>query len=469
MVARRAHNPEVEGSNPSPAIFNILFEMENSCEKQKFFIYNLGCPKNEVDGHLWSKYLIEQNFAHSDNPFDADILLVNTCAFIEDARRESAEAISQLLRIKAKFPWKKVLITGCWAQKDGERLLEMFPQVDGILGNADIGSAAKALREIIVNSGKKVHIPDSFAPWYPNLTVEHKGSYAFLKIADGCDNFCSYCLLPYIKGRYRSIPEDVLVKQAEFFVKSGTRELVLIAQDTTVYGKDIGGDIISLLRKLNDIEGDFIIRLMYAHPRGVDEKLVRTIVELPKVVNYLDIPLQHYDSQILSRMNRGYDSEYIDSLIEMIFSIAPDMTLRTTFIVGFPGEFDEHFEKLYDFVTKGYFTHLGVFQYSREENTPAYSMDAQVPPDVASLRKEQLEMAHDSISCERNNELVGKVVDVLVDSPALRDGFVIGRMRQDAPQVDRIVRIKGELKVGEWAKVRIIRSFSHEFLGVAEE
>ena len=438
----------------------------------KIFIANLGCPKNEVDGEVWVGKLTAAGFEITHNPQEADYFFVNSCAFIEDARRESAEVIRQLGRIKQKNGSKKLFIVGCWAQKEGEKLLEKFPFVDGVLGNLDIQSACKHFINNLNSGNKLLYVPDDPGMWYPvGEVLPRTYPYAYIKIADGCDNFCSYCILPQIKHRFRSTPIEHIIDRARFLVEHNYKELVLVAQETSRYGQDLGDgtNLITLLEKLNQIEGDFIIRVLYLHPLRVTKELIDAIASLPKVTNYLDIPLQHYDSDILSAMNRGYDSDYIEKMLEMIKSSGAEFTLRTTFITGFPGETDQQFENLLNFVSRGEFTHMGVFQYSPEPGTPAAEMPNKVPPEIASLRKELLEMTQDQISFDRNRALENKITSALVESHTLREDISIARMEQDAPEIDRHIRVQGLKPVGEWIRVRIIKALPHEFLGIMEE
>ncbi|MCD6531209.1 30S ribosomal protein S12 methylthiotransferase RimO [bacterium] len=438
----------------------------------KIFIANLGCPKNEVDGEVWIGKLTAAGFEITHNPQEADFLFVNSCAFIEDARRESADVIRQLGRIKQKNGSKKLFITGCWAQKEGKKLLEKFPFVDGVLGNLDIESACRHLINNLNSDNKLLYVPDTPGMWYPvGEILPQTYPYAYIKIADGCNNFCSYCILPQIKHRFRSTPIEHIIDRAKFLVEHNYKELVLVAQETSRYGQDLGNEInlITLLEKLNQIDGDFIIRVLYLHPIRVTRELIDAIASLPKVTNYLDIPLQHYDSDILSAMNRGYDSDYIEKMLEMIKSSGVEFTLRTTFITGFPGETDQQFENLLNFVSRGEFTHMGVFQYSPEPGTPAAEMPNRVPPEIASLRKELLEMTQDQISFDRNRALENKVTSALVESHTLREDVSIARMEQDAPEIDRHIRVQGLKPVGEWIRVRIIKALPHEFLGIMEE
>ncbi len=436
------------------------------------YFATLGCPKNEVDTQVWLDYLTDSGLRVVENPEEADFLFANTCAFIEDARLESKETIKRLLRIKEFAPSKRVYITGCWAQLEKGKLLDMFPSVDGILGNLDIATSCNFFLKKIKSNERILHIPSSISLDYPLVkNLPNSFPYAYLKIAEGCNNSCSYCILPYIRGKYRSVPENVIIAQAKLLLEHGFRELVLVAQETTQYGKDLDEktDITTLLQKLNDLEGDFIIRLMYTNPLRVDKRLVRAISELPKVVKYIDIPLQHYDDTILLSMRRGYSSHNIEQLIDMIKNIDEEIVLRTTFMVGFPGEDDVKFDRLLKFIERGNFLHIGVFKYSPETNTMAASMPQRVPDEIASLRKELLEMVHNDILIDRNEEYVGKIVNALIDNEAVREGFFVARMKQDAPQVDRHIKVRGDMEVGKWSKVEIVKALANNFLGVKEE
>ncbi len=439
-------------------------------ESKKFYFLSLGCPKNDVDSELWINKLEEYNYKSVKHPDDADFLFVNTCAFIKDARFESTEAIQKLGEIRTKFPEKKLFMLGCWPQREGKKLLDLFPQVDGIFGNSDLEQTIDAFKRLNGSRSKVVCIPDKFAVCNPTFHKPDTFPYAFLKIAEGCDNHCSYCILPKIRGPFRSLPESEILRRAKFLIEKNYKELILIAQDITAYGKDLGKgyNIIRLLHKLDDIPGDFLIRIMYAHPKGVTPELIQTISDLPKIAKYLDIPFQHFDNEILHSMNRKYTSEDIEKIFENLNSVKNRITLRTTFIVGFPGEFDEYFEKLYDFISRGEFTHVGVFQYSLEEDTPASSMPNQIPQDIASLRKEQLEIIQDEIILKRNKSMVGKVFRALIERQTIRKGFVIARMEEDAPQIDRMIKLKSNLKPGEWCNVRLVKALAHEFLGIED-
>ncbi len=445
---------------------------DNFRNKRSVYFATLGCPKNEVDSQAWLNYLSDSGFQIVDSPERADFLFVNTCAFIEDARLESRECIERLARLKESHGDKKLYITGCWAQMQGEKLLNMFPAADGVLGNMSVAEAVKKFLEKHETNERFIYIPNQFSDWYPfSSVIPRTFPYAYLKIAEGCDNKCSYCVLPTIRGGFRSVPMDVLVQQAKFLVENGFKELVLVAQETTRYGQDLTPklNIVDLLEKLNDIEGDFMIRLMYGNPLRISQRLLEAIRDLPKVVKYLDIPLQHYDDDILSRMGRNYTSSDIERLLERIRSVDESIVLRTTFITGFPGESDEKFERLLKFVERGEFLHMGVFEYSPEVGTAAAELPFRIPKEVSSLRKELLEMTHNDILLSENTRYVGKVVDALVDGEAIREGFYIARMKQDAPEVDRHIKVRGDMKRGEWARIKIIKALSTSFIGVEED
>ncbi len=438
----------------------------------KYYLATLGCPKNEVDSDVWHKYLCDGGFVPVSDPSEADLLLVNTCAFIDAARAESHEAIEKLGEIKQKHGNKKLFVLGCLAQLEGERLLEQFPFVDGVFGNLNIADAHRALVQSIDANERVVHLPKQVALWYPETPIKPSTyPYAYLKIAEGCDNRCSYCLLPSIRGRYRSMPLENLLLQARHLVEEGFKEIILVAQETTRYGSDLHYEagLVTLLEKLNEIPGDFVVRVLYTNPLRIDRRLVEAISGLPKVVKYLDIPLQHYDDDILELMGRRYTSRDIELLLEMIRSVDESIVLRTTFIVGFPGEDDEKFDRLLRFVERGHFLHIGVFEYSSERGTPAANLPGRVPQEVSALRRELLELVHSDFLFAYNQRLVGKLVDALVDEYAVRDGLYIARMPEDAPQIDRHIKVSGETKPGEWVKVRILKAMTQSFLGVVEE
>ena len=444
---------------------------DDKINSSSVFFVTLGCPKNEVDGQIWLSNLSKSGFKIVDNPDEADFLFVNTCAFIEDARKESTEMIEAMGNIKMKSGDKKIFIVGCWAQKDGAKLLERFPFVDGVLGNLDIEIAHKFFLENYDKNEKLVHIPNEPRNWYSTYDFLRTYPYAYIRIAEGCDNNCSYCVIPSIRSSFRSVPVEIVIQQAKSLIENNYKELILVGQETSRYGQDLDGDVdlSYLLEKLDALDGDFSIRVMYLHPLRVTKKLIDTIARLPKVINYLDIPLQHYDDDILRRMNRGYDSAYIDRMLDMIKSSDADFALRTTFIVGFPGENDKKFENLLNFVSAGHFLHQGVFKYSLEIGTPASEFPDRVPNDIASLRKELLEMVQDEIVIDHNIKLENNVVEAIVDRHAIREGISIARMPYDAPEIDREIRVQGIREPGEKVNIRIIKALTHNFLGIIEE
>ncbi len=442
------------------------------CEENRIKAYftNLGCPKNKADEGAWIDRLAREGFEIVDKIEAADFLFVNTCTFIEDARRESKEIIEIFGEIKRKCGHKKIVVTGCWAQKEKEKILDKYPFVDYVFGNLNIDESARFFAQNLSTEEKICHVPENATLWYPSKNLPNTFPYSYLKISEGCENFCSYCILPYVRQKFRSVPEQTLIDQAAFLVQNGYKELVVVAQDTTRYGTDLNdnSNLISLLHKLDSLDGDFLIRLMYLHPRRINRELISAISSLPKVAKYLDMPLQHYDDQILAAMNRGYDSKYIDKLIEEIFSINSDFTLRTTFIVGFPGETDEQFERLLNFVSREHFVHMGVFTYSLEKDTVASMLPNKVPAEVAGLRKELLQLAHGQFLREHNQNLVGKTFPAIVDSRGVRKDLCIARMFSDAPEVDRYVKLKGSFEPGTIVNVRIIAALSNQLLGLSE-
>lgn len=448
----------------------MMYSDSENRKPARVFIYTLGCPKNEVDGDVWMELLNSNGFSVVENPHSADVLIVNTCAFIEDARLESEEVIDKLMEIKRNYN-KRLFITGCWSQKDGKILLTKYPDADGILGNRDLFLSFQKFSEFLETGEKGIYVSQNVSLNVPVNVIPKTFPYAYVKIAEGCSHRCTFCTIPTIRGRFRSVSMSAVVERVKYLVEHQFREIILVAQDTTNYGRDLPEktNLPELLSKVAEIPGDFVIRVMYTYPTRVDRNLLETIRDIPKVVKYLDLPLQHYDDAVLRRMGREYNSDTIDRLLEEIFSVVPDIVLRSTFIVGFPGESDERFEKLLKFVERGDFLHIGVFAYSREIGTPAAALSEQVPPYIARLRKELIEMTHDEIKYHRNQKLVGKVLPVLVEKESLREDVMVGRLvHYDAPEVDRTVKIKGVATPGSIANARIIKALPHEFLGILE-
>ncbi|MBF0505521.1 MAG: 30S ribosomal protein S12 methylthiotransferase RimO [Nitrospirae bacterium] len=410
----------------------------------KIHITTLGCPKNTADsGHL-AKAFAAQGFVSSDSEGDADILLVNTCGFINDAKKESVEEVLRLASVKGGK--KKLLVFGCLAKRYRDDLLKEIPEIDAIWGvgeeaqiieyckkNMAGGKGQKAIRE------SRISIAHSLSP----VASPTASSYAYLKIAEGCNKKCTFCVIPSIRGKFRSIRPELIMAEATGYIQAGVRELILVAQDITSYGRDLDGyDLVALLHDLESLPGDFYIRLLYLYPTAISEALIECIAGGDKIQKYLDIPLQHSEDRILRLMGRrGTRSEYRKLIRKLRYEI-PGVALRTTFIVGFPSETEEDFNGLVDFVEEMRFDRLGAFMFSKEEGTPSAALKGQVPGKVKAGRFEEIMKRQALISLEKNRELVGRRFRAIVDEAA--EDVILARLYSHAPEIDGMVIIEKE-------------------------
>jgi len=437
----------------------------------RFYLITLGCPKNVVDSEGIYRQMVAAGFAPTERPKRADVLIVNTCGFIGDALDESLATLQELAVGKRR---DQVLIAaGCLSERDGEALFARVHGVDAILGTrrwaeiARLVAQAQTSRERLAWTGDPED-PVS-GPWCERAPMPRVPGQAsvYVKIADGCSATCAFCTIPSIKGPYRSRRMDAILAEARMLADSGAQELILIAQDTTAYGRDIGGPgLPDLLRALSaEVPRVKWIRIMYAYPQFVTPELIEAMAQLPNVCQYLDMPLQHAHPDVLKRMRRPSDMDAVRRLVDSLRQAMPDIALRTTFIVGYPGETDAEFQALLDFMAEARFDHVGVFRYSREAGTPAADMPDQVPEDVKQARYEQAMALQQEISRAHNVELVGRVLDVLVDGCG--DGISVGRTYRDAPEIDGLVLVAEELPVGRFARVRITGAMEYDLLGEA--
>lgn len=437
----------------------------------RVYIETLGCPKNEVDSQVISRTLSDSGWRIVGSLEDADIAIVNTCGFIEPAKAESIEAIWEMVNAKERGDISRVVVTGCLAERYASVLAEEIPKLDAVLGNKN----PMMLPGLLINaleSGEKPYCrtpPDFDHNWYNTPTGFHENTWAYIKISEGCDNRCTYCAIPNIRGRYRSAPMQSIVEQARFVLGSGVRELVLVGQDTTSYGIDSGRNLFpELLGRLSDIEGDFWIRVLYAHPGRLNEENVEAIARTPKVVPYLELPIQHISDSILERMGRHVTGAEIKGKVARLKELNPEIVLRTSLIVGFPGETDEDFDALVSYIEEGDFLHGGVFDFSAEDGTPAASYDGEVPRKVVETRRVILDMVFEKIHARSSRNAEGQTLSVLVESEGSRPGLYWGRTRYDAPRIDRMVRFRGNASPGQIVDVQIIRGKGYHLLGVQE-
>ena len=424
----------------------------------------LGCPKNEADCEILAGILKKRGHEIVKNVEDADVVILDTCAFIEDAKRESISEIFEFVDYKLSTKQDlKLIVKGCLVQRYGRILREEIPEVDGWFGVVAPERLVEALER-----GEEFFVPTTPEVVY---SFSHRCSldnrpYSYIKISDGCDRGCTFCSIPKFKGKFRSRKIEDILKEARYLIESGKKEIILVAQDTTGYGIDIYGNqaLPELLRSLNSLEGKFWIRVMYLHPDFLTQDIIETMCSLEKVVKYFDVPIQHASDEILRRMGRMKKSEELMELFERIRRACPDAVLRTSVIVGFPGEKDEDFEKLMEFVTDVGFDKLGVFVYSDEEGTVAHEFSDKVDKEVAEERKERLLLKQADISFEKLNRFLEKeFVAVLEDR---ENGFMIGRTWMDAPEIDGVIYLKGKGKIGDLVKVRVEEHDEYDMKGV---
>jgi ribosomal protein S12 methylthiotransferase len=440
----------------------------------KFYIESLGCPKNEVDGETMISLLGQEGFQMTVDKKEADVLILNTCGFIDSAKEESINEIFNLVYLKNKDEGKKIVVSGCLAQRYAQELWRDIPEIDGLLGIGDIFKISQLCSSVL--SGKRLSVvgfPENNNGRRKVKRRTQNRPYAYIKIADGCDNHCTYCAIPGIRGKFRSRRIEDILKEARQLADYGVKEINLVAQDTTMYGADIYGEkrlprLLSLLSQIPKLKW---IRLLYTHPAHFSDELIETVASNPKVCKYLDLPLQHISDEILAKMNRKVTRKNVEGLIFKLREKIPGLTLRTSFIVGFPGERKKHFEELVEFVEKTRFDRLGAFPYSREEETPAYEFKGRVSPKLKHQRLDQLMLAQQKIVFEENQSKIGKTLTVLIDAKSKDgNGCFLGRSQAEAPDVDGEILVKENgLRVGEFAEVRIVDYCDYDLIATSAE
>ena len=438
--------------------------------KYNVSLVSLGCPKNLVDAEVMLGHLPAERFAIITDESQADIIVVNTCAFIRDAQEESVETILEVADQKKNGRCKLLVVSGCMPQRYQEELEKELPEVDFFMGTADAPRIVELLdRHLEGGPRHEIGLPDYlYDHTTPRVTSSPHYS-AYVKIAEGCGNHCSYCVIPSIRGTLRSRTIESVVAETRRLVDSGVKEINLIAQDVTAFGaeRDSGPELPVLLRELVKVEGLVWLRLLYAYPDGITDELLDLIAAEEKICNYLDLPIQHIDDQILAAMNRRVDASDIRSLLKRIRTRIPDMTLRTSLIVGFPGESDAQFRKLLAFVEEGHFERLGAFRYSREEGTPAAQLDKQVPERTKQARVKRLMKAQARVSFRKNLALKGRIEPTLVEGYSEETELLLrGRSVRQAPDVDGQVYITaGQADVGDIVNLKIIDSSEYDLIG----
>ncbi len=443
----------------------------------KIGVVSLGCPKNLVDSETMLGLIHEEKYEITNDPSEAEIIIVNTCGFIESAKEESINTILQMAEYKKSGSCKYIIVTGCLSQRYAEELFNELPEADGIAGVEvydEIGSIIKRVmngeRFIMLERSKPDVIYTSKETFLPRILTTPSYT-AYLKISEGCDNCCSYCAIPKIRGPYRSKPMEQVLKEAKALTANGVKELIVVAQDTTRYGEDLpGGKLLlaDLLKELNKIESLKWIRVMYCYPNNFTDELIETFASLDKVCKYVDLPLQHASNRLLTSMNRYDTREEVETLLAKLRKRIPGIVIRTTFIVGFPGETDADFEELKEFVEQQRFENAGVFAYSQEEGTVAGAMPNQIPDEIKQERYHELMALQAQISEEIHKDTEGQTLEVLVEGiEEDGSGLHYGRSYREAPDIDGLVFIEnpGDIKPGCFVKVNILQGFTYESVG----
>lgn len=431
--------------------------------KPTIAVSHLGCEKNRIDTEHMLGLLVQAGYQVDSNEELADYVIVNTCSFIQAAREESVRTLVELAESN-----KKIVITGCMAQHFQDQLLDELPEAVALVGTGDYNKIVDVIQRVETGervkevSAEPIYIADETTPRY-RTTSE---GVAYLRVAEGCDYRCAFCIIPHLRGAQRSRSIDSIVAEAEKLAAEGVQEIILISQITTNYGLDLYGEpkLAELLRALGKVDVPWI-RMHYAYPTGLTSKVIAAIQETPNVLPYLDLPLQHSHPEILRAMNRPWQGQVNDTIIKRIQTALPQAVLRTTFIVGFPGETEEHFENLLQFVKRHEFDHVGVFTFSPEEGTPAYSLPNQLPQDVMDARRDALMEAQQPISLKKNQAEVGKVVDVLIEQEHPETGEMIGRSARFSPEVDGLVYVQGTARLGSLVPVAITDADIYDLYG----
>lgn len=440
----------------------------------KILFISLGCDKNLADSEEMLGLLTAGGHEITDDETQADAIVINTCCFIKDAKEESVETILEMAEYKKTGSCHALIVTGCMAQRYQKEIIEEVPEVDAVLGTTSYGDIVKALEEAVAgNHFEEFRDIDYLPDTGSKRVLTTGGHFGYLKIAEGCDKHCTYCIIPKLRGKFRSVPMERLIAQAEDMAEQGVKELILVAQETTVYGRDLYGkkSLHILLKKLCEIRGIRWIRILYCYPEEIYDGLIETIRDEKKICHYLDIPIQHASDRILKRMGRRTSKQELIDIVEKLRREIPDIILRTTLITGFPGETEEDHEELKEFVDEMEFDRLGVFTYSPEENTPAAEMADQVPEEVKEERRDELMELQQEISYDRGQDRIGQELLVMIEGKVADESAYIGRTYGDAPKVDGYIFVQtGELLMtGDFAKVRVTGALEYDLIGVLSD
>ena len=436
----------------------------------KILFISLGCDKNLVDTEVMLGLLASRGYEMTDDETQADIIVINTCCFIHDAREESIENILEMAEYKKSGQAKALIVTGCLAERYRQEILEEIPEVDEVLGTAAydrildaVDAALAGKQEVMLTDVDALPLPDA------KRLITTGGHFAYLKIAEGCDKRCTYCIIPKLRGNFRSVPMERLVKEAKELAEQGVKELILVAQETTLYGRDLYGEksLHALLRELAKISGIRWIRILYCYPEEITDELIQVMKEEPKVCHYLDLPIQHANDAILKRMGRRTSRQQLIDIIGKLRREIPDICLRTTLITGFPGETKEQHEELMDFVDEMEFDRLGVFTYSPEEGTPAALMPDQIREEIKEERQAELMELQQEIAFDNAQDMVGREMLVMIEGKVADENAYVGRTYRDAPNVDGLIFINTdeELLSGDFARVKVTGAVDYDLIG----
>lgn len=436
----------------------------------KVLFISLGCDKNLVDSEEMLGLLRDRGYEITDDETEADVIAINTCCFIHDAKEESIQSILEMAEYRKQGRCKVLLVTGCMAQRYQKEIRQEIPEVDVVLGTTSFEKIVDALDSAFRGIPYEDFESIDYLPMVSaDRILTTGGYYGYLKIAEGCDKHCTYCIIPSLRGKFRSYPMERLLKQAEKMAQQGVIELILVAQETTLYGTDLYGkkSLHRLLEELCKITGIYWIRVLYCYPEEIYPELVEVIAREPKVCHYLDLPIQHASDRILKRMGRRTSKKQLVEIVRTLREKIPDIVLRTTLITGFPGETQEDHEELMEFVDTMEFDRLGVFTYSPEENTPAAVMKAQISEEIKEDRKAELMELQQEISLERGNSRIGQVLLVMIEGKVADENAYVGRTYADAPNVDGYIFVQSPemLMSGDFVKVRVTGALEYDLIG----
>lgn len=431
---------------------------------------SLGCDKNLVDSEVMLGLLDAKGYQIVDDETQADIIVINTCCFVHDAKEESIQTILETAEYKTEGRLKALIVTGCLAQRYRQEIIDEIPEVDAVLGTTAYDKIVETVEEALAGAG---HVELENVNALPLVDTKRLvttgGHYAYMKIAEGCDKHCTYCIIPKLRGNYRSVPMERLIQEAKDLAEQGVKELILVAQETTLYGKDIYGEksLHKLLRELCKVDGIRWIRILYCYPEEIDDNLIQVMKEEKKLCHYLDLPIQHANDEILKRMGRRTSKAQLEEIIGKLKREIPDITLRTTLITGFPGETEEQHEELKAFVDEMEFDRLGVFTYSPEEDTPAAEMPDQIPEEVKEDRQAEIMELQQEIAFAQAEDMIGEEVLVMIEGKVADENAYVGRTYKDAPGVDGLIFINTdeELMSGDFARVKVTGAVEYDLIG----